>query len=100
MAANQIVPLFGGVTTKQGASLGSAVSRQLKRETDLISARTEIVAITEQAHAFLTAQAMNNISVLVSQAEAQMKVNPTGAQFYESLIASYAIGAGQRISRL
>lgn len=29
-----------------------------------------------------------------------MKVAPAGGQFYEQLIASYAISAGQRIARL
>lgn len=97
---NQAMSLFGGITTRQGEQVSNGLARQLRREVEGVAARTEIAAVQEQAHAFLAAQAMSNVSTLVVQAETHMKLNPAGAQFYEALITGYAIGAGQRIARL
>lgn len=90
--------LFGATT--DGRRTGGALARQTQREIDQIAARVEVENTAEQARAFLTASALTNVATLVSQAEAHMKVAPAGAQFYENLIASYAISAGQRIARL
>lgn len=100
MSSNQLVPLFSGQRTSQGKSVSRGVSRVLQQEVDAVHARTEIAAVAEQAHAFLAAQAMTNVATLVSQAEAHMQVAPGGAQFYEQIISSYALSAGQRIGRL
>ncbi|ERH14745.1 hypothetical protein HMPREF1549_02468, partial [Actinomyces johnsonii F0510] len=54
----------------------------------------------EQARAFLTSQVLTNIATLVTQAEAQTRIAPGGAQFYEAIITGYALGAGQRIGQL
>lgn len=83
---------------RRRASTGLA--RQTRREIEQIAARVKIEATAEQARAFLTASAMTNIATLVNQAESRMKVAPEGAQFYESLIAAYAISAAQRIGRM
>ena len=48
----------------------------------------------------VASQAMTNTATLVMQAEAQMKIAPGGAQFYEAIITGYALGAGQRIAGL
>lgn len=96
---NQAMSLFGGITTQAGGQVSNGLARQLRREVEGVAARTEIAAVQEQAHAFLAAQAMSNVATLVNQAEAHMKVNPAGAQFYETLITGYAIGAGQRLGR-
>lgn len=99
MSSNQVVPLFGGHTTQQGQKITGSLVRQTKREVEQVAASTEIAAVREQGHAFLASQAMTNVATLVAQAEAQMKIAPAGAQFYEAIIAGYAIGAGQRIAR-
>ena len=99
MSNNQVVPLFGGHTTQQGQKITGSLVRQTKREVEQVAAATEIVAVREQGHAFLASQALTNVATLVAQAEAQMKIAPAGAQFYEAIIAGYAIGAGQRIAR-
>jgi hypothetical protein len=99
MSSNQVVPLFGGHTTQQGQKITGSLVRQTKREVEQVAASTEIAAVREQGHAFLASQALTNVATLVSQAEAQMKIAPAGAQFYEAIIAGYAIGAGQRIAR-
>ena len=99
MSNNQVVPLFGGHSTQQGQKISGGLMRQTKREVETLAANTEIAAVREQAYAFLDSQALTNVATLVSQAEAQMKVAPAGAQFYEAIIAGYAIGAGQRIGR-
>lgn len=99
MGAADIVPLFGGHTTQQGQKISGGLVRQTKREIEQTAAAAEIAAVREQAHAFLASQAMTNVATLVTQAEAQMKVAPAGAQFYEAIITGYALGAGQRIAR-
>jgi len=48
----------------------------------------------------LTSQVLTNIATLVTQAEAQTRIAPGGAQFYEAIITGYALGAGQRIGQL
>ncbi|MFC2547578.1 MAG: hypothetical protein ACFNX4_12150, partial [Actinomyces oris] len=60
----------------------------------------EVAAQAEQARAFLTSQVLTNIATLVTQAEAQTRIAPGGAQFYEAIITGYALGAGQRIGQL
>lgn len=99
MSDNQIVPLFGSHQTQQGQRVSGTLARQAKRESEVVAANTELTAVREQAHAFLASQAMNNVATLVAQAEAHMKTSPAGGQFYEQIIAGYALHAGQRISR-
>lgn len=96
---SQALSLFGSSSTQSGGQVSGALARQMKRELEQVAARTEIAAVTEQAQAFLVSQAMTNVATLVTQAEAQMRVAPGGAAFYEALITSYALGAGQRIAR-
>lgn len=99
MGSGDILPLFGGHTTQAGQKIGGGLARQVKREVEQVSARAEVAAVAEQAHAFHASIAMTNVATLVSQAEAHMKIAPAGAQFYEAIIAGYAIGAGQRLNR-
>ena len=97
--ARELTPLFGGITTQQGHTIGGGLARATRREVEQVSARAEIAAVREQGHAFLTSVAMTNVSVLVHQAEAHVKANPATAQFMEQLIAGYAVGAGMRLNR-
>ena len=62
--------------------------------------RMGVVLGNGQARAFLTSQVMTNIATLVTQAEAQTRIAPGGAQFYEAIITGYALRAGQRIGQL
>lgn len=78
----------------------NALARRTRQEIEQITARVEVEATAESARAFLVSHALTNVATLVTQAEAHMKVAPAGGQFYEQLIASYAISAGQRIARL
>lgn len=96
---SEIIPLFGGQKTQQGQRIGSAVARQLRREAEVVAANTELAALREQGYAFLASQALTNVATLTQMAKAHMQVSPEGAQFYESIIGTYAIGAGQRISQ-
>lgn len=96
---SDIVPLFGGRMTAQGQRVSGAVARQIKRDTEHIAGAAELAAVREQAHAFLASQVLVNTATLVAQAEALMRVAPAGAQFYESTIAGYAIGAARRLDR-
>lgn len=89
-----------GTPSGDGRRLGSGLARQTRREVEQIAARVEVEATEEQARVFLASCAMTNIATLVSQAESHMKVAPAGAQYYESLLAAYAISAGQRIGRM
>lgn len=96
---SQALSLFGGATTQSGGQVSGGLARQMKREVEQVAARTEVAAVTEQAQAFLASQAMTNVATLVVQAEAHMRIAPAGAPYYEALITSYALGAGQRIAR-
>jgi len=93
-------PGMFGTPSGDGRRSGGAFSRSNKREIEQIGARVELETAAEQARAFMVAHAMTNVATLVNQAEAHMKIAPAGAPFYEQLIASYALSAGQRISRL
>lgn len=95
----EIVPLFGATQTQQGQRVSGALARQMRRESEAVAANVELTALREQGQAFLTAQALTNVSTLVQLAEAQMRVAPAGAPYYEAIIGTYAVGAAQRISR-
>lgn len=99
MSNSQTVSLFGGQSTATGQRVSGGVARQVKRETEQVAGATEIASVREQAHAFLTSQVMSNAATLVMQAEALMRIAPAGAQFYESAITGYAIGAARRLDR-
>lgn len=99
LGSGDIVPLFGTQQTQAGQSVGGGIARRMRQEREVVAASVEIAAIREQGHAFLASQALTNVATLVTQAEAQMKIAPGGAQFYEALITGYAIGAGQRLGR-
>lgn len=99
LGSGDIVPLFGSHQTQAGQRVSSGLARRMRQEMEGVAASVEIATVREQGQAFLTAQAMTNIATLVVQAEAHMKIAPAGGQFFETLIAGYAIGAGQRIGR-
>ncbi len=96
---SDVIQLFSGIRTQEGKRLSTSLARQTKRETDQTAARAEVVAVEEQARAFLASQAMTNVATLVSQAQAHLQSNPAGAELYEDIIRGYALGAGQRIHR-
>ena len=92
--ASTNLSLFSPQRTRMGVVLGNGQARVTRREIEQVAAQAE------QARAFLTSQVLTNIATLVTQAEAQTKVAPGGAQFYEAIITGYALGAGQRIGQL
>lgn len=82
-----------------GLPLGraGAVARQARRETEAVAAQAELAAVTEQARAFLAAQALTNTATLVAQAQAQAQFAPGGSGYYEQIVAAYALGAARRV---
>ena len=40
------------------------------------------------------------MGVVLGNGQAQTRIAPGGAQFYEAIITGYALGAGQRIGQL
>lgn len=96
---DQPVTLFGGMRTQQGRTISSGIARSARRDMEQVAARTEVAIVEEQATAFVAAQMMTNVTTLLTQAQAHMKIAPEGAQFYEMLITGYALGAGQRLGR-
>lgn len=97
--ANEITPLFGGMTTQQGQKVGSGLARTTRREVEQIAAQTEIAAVRQQGEAFLVSVAMTNVSTLVNLAEAHIKVNPATAPFMEQLITNHVASTAQRLNR-
>lgn len=95
---SELSTLFGSIA-QTGQKMGGGLARQTKREIDTVSARTEIAHHTDQARAFLTSAALNNVGTLVSQAEQMMQIAPSGAQFYEAILTAYAVGASTSIAR-
>lgn len=96
--AGGLFSISPGAATERRQS--NVLARQTRQEIEQITSRVEVEATAESARAFLVSHALTNVATLVSQAEAHMKVAPAGGHFYEQLIASYALGAGQRIARL
>ena len=100
LMASTNLSLFSPQRTRMGVVLGNGQARVTRREIEQVAAQAEVVAQAEQARAFLTSQVLTNIATLVTQAEAQTRIAPGGAQFYEAIITGYALGAGQRIGQL
>lgn len=98
--ASTNLSLFSPQRTRMGVVLGNGQARVTRREIEQVVAQAEVAAQAEQARAFLTSQVLTNIATLVTQAEAQTRIAPGGAQFYEAIITGYALGAGQRIGQL
>ena len=98
--ASTNLSLFSPQRTRMGVVLGNGQARVTRREIEQDAAQAEVAAQAEQARAFLTSQVLTNIATLVTQAEAQTRIAPGGAQFYEAIITGYALGAGQRIGQL
>ena len=98
--ASTNLSLFSPQRTRMGMVLGNGQARVTRREIEQVTAQAEVAAQAEQARAFLTSQVLTNIATLVTQAEAQTRIAPGGAQFYEAIITGYALGAGQRIGQL
>ena len=70
--ASTNLSLFSPQRTRMGVVLGNGQARVTRREIEQVAA----------------------------QAEAQTRIAPGGAQFYEAIITGYALGAGQRIGQL
>ena len=100
LMASTNLSLFSPQRTRMGVVLGNGQARVTRREIEQVVAQAEVAAQAEQARAFLTSQVLTNIATLVTQAEAQTRIAPGGAQFYEAIITGYALGAGQRIGQL
>ena len=98
--ASTNLSLFSPQRTRMGVVLGNGHARVTRREIEQVAAQAEVASQAEQARAFLTSQVLTNIATLVTQAEAQTRIAPGGAQFYEAIITGYALGAGQRIGQL
>lgn len=98
--ASTNLSLFSPQRTRMGVVLGNGQARVTRREIEQVATQAEVAAQAEQARAFLTSQVLTNIATLVTQAEAQTRIAPGGAQFYEAIITGYALGAGQRIGQL
>ena len=81
--ASTNLSLFSPQRTLMGVVLGNGQARETRREIEQV-----------------TSQVLTNIATLVTQAEAQTRIAPGGAQFYEAIITGYALGAGQRIGQL
>lgn len=99
MTNNQMLPLFGSGSHQPSQKFGGALSRVAKREAELAAARAEVAAVREQAEAFVAMTAMTNVATLTSHASSLMTVAPEAKEYYELLIAGYALGAGQRVAR-
>lgn len=91
---------FGaGVDRFGGRGLSRPAARQLGRELDGLVARAELAAATDQARAGLTGAALGHVGTLVTTGQALMRLAPEGGPYYQALIAAYAIGATQAITR-
>lgn len=97
--SGEIQRAFGSQTTALGVPISGGVARQTRRDIEQVAARAEVMAMTEQASAFLHSVALSNIATLVSQAEAHARVAPGGMPYFEAILAQYAVSAGQRLSR-
>lgn len=93
--------LFGGSSSSltPGQSMSRGVSKQVKRNTDLVLGRGEIASTTDTVRAGLTYAALGNIGTLVSTAKSLMDIAPEGQAYYEACINAYAMGAANSIAR-
>ncbi|SMQ71888.1 hypothetical protein [Agreia sp. VKM Ac-1783] len=96
--AHEIVSLLGGTTTSSGHQLSGGIARQTKREVDTVAARTEVAHVTDQARAFLTASAANNIITLYGMAEQGLQSAPAAASDVLEVLHAYSRGAAFQIA--
>lgn len=82
-----------------GRPSSRAVARSVRRETDAVLARAEVVHATDQARAVLAADALSNASALVVLAEQCYQAAPAGASYYEAILQAYGLGAARAIAR-
>lgn len=99
LGSGDIVPLFGTHQTQAGQRVSSGLARRMRQEMEGVAASVEVAAAREIGQAFLTSLAMHNVTMLVNQAETDLKNTPAAAQFYEAFINAYSNGAGYRIGR-
>jgi hypothetical protein len=96
--ANEIASLLGGTTTASGQRLSGGLARQTRREVETVAARTEVAHGTDQARAFLTASAANNIITLYGMAEQGLQSAPAAADDVLALLQAYSRGAAYQIA--
>ena len=96
--STQLTNILGGSTTASGTNLSGGLARQLRRETDVVAARTEVAHATDQARAFLTASATNNVITLYGMAEQGLKSAPAAASDVLDILQAYSRGAAYQIA--
>ncbi|RRD51561.1 phosphoenolpyruvate carboxylase [Buchananella hordeovulneris] len=79
--------------------LSRAVTRPVRRESDLLAGRAEVALMRDAARATLTHAAMQNVGTLVSACDSLKQVAPEGVAHYEALLKAYAAGAAAAIAR-
>jgi hypothetical protein len=96
--SNEIVSLLSGTVTSTGHKLGGGIARHTKREVDTVAARTEVAHATDQARAFLTASAANNIITLYGMAEQGLQSAPAAASDVLDVLHAYSRGAAYQVA--
>lgn len=77
----------------------SSVERQKRQAIELVQAQAEVVQVAEACRGALTAQALGQVSQLVSLGQQLTQMNPAAAPLYTMLIQAHAYSAANRIGR-
>jgi hypothetical protein len=79
--------------------LSSGLARQTKHETDVVVAQTEVARAIDDARSDLAANAVINVTTLVTQAQECARLNPAVTPYVELIVANYATGAAAQVAR-
>ncbi|HEX4401723.1 MAG TPA: hypothetical protein VHZ98_10380 [Galbitalea sp.] len=79
--------------------LGSGLVRQTNRQLGVIASEAQFIDARNDAAAFVTYGAMNNIASLIATAMPIVEANPAAASYIEPLLSAYANGATMRIAQ-
>ena len=99
MNNTELAPLGGAFSQTGLASMSGRMQRQTAGEVERVQSRAVIAGIHEEARAFLTDTALNNVGALSALEQHLISVAPLGEARYKHIVDAYALGAAQTITR-
>ncbi len=91
---------LGGTFTQQGlASMSRGLQRQTSRVVERVQSRAVIAGVHEEARAFLTDRALQNVGALSALEAHLIEIAPLGEARYKHIVDAYALGAATTIQR-
>ena len=95
----ELSPLGGAFSSNGLAQMGASMQRQTSRAVEHVQGQAVVAEVREQARAFLTNTALQNVGALTALEQHLIQVAPLGEARYRHIVDAYAMGAAQAIAR-